>query len=170
MKQQSLVLIKPDGIKRNLIGEIIKRFEERGLVVADLVMLRASRGIIDKHYPLNDRNYVLTLGHVEIKGKSKQELEVIYNRNYKIIQNLQDYILSGTIVKMIIEGENAVEIVREIVGKTDPVKSAKGSIRGDLGVDSFETSDKEGRAVYNLVHASGTSEEAKVEIKLWFGK
>ena len=76
--------------------------------------------------------------------------------------------MSGPVVKLILEGEDAVARVRTIVGKTDPAQSPKGSIRGDLGIDSFEEANKSGRTVYNLVHASGTDEEAKREIDLWF--
>lgn len=168
MKQRSFVFIKPDGVERNLIGEIIKRFEERGLKVIALEMLNADDEILNKHYPLTDRNYVLTLGHVDISGKSDAELENIYQKNSKIIKALQDNIKTGPIVKMILEGEDAVPLIREIVGKTNPASADKGTIRGDLGEDSYEKADLEGRSVRNLVHASGTPEEAEAEIKLWF--
>ncbi len=168
MIQKSFVFIKPDGVQRNLIGEIIKRFEERGLKVTALEMLNASPEIIDKHYQINNRDYVLTLGHTDLTGKTPEELEQIYQKNYQIIKKLQEYVTEGPIVKMILEGEEAVPLVREIVGKTNPPASPKGTIRGDLGEDSFEISDKEGRACKNLIHASGTPQEAEDEIKLWY--
>lgn len=169
-KQRTFVFVKPDGVSRNLIGEIIKRFEARGLKVTSLEMVSPDHETVNKHYPLDDKQYILTLGHVDIAGKSPEELEAIYQKNYKIVEDLQKYVLSGAIVKMILEGEDAVALVREIVGKTDPGKSPAGSIRGDLGEDSFEKANVESRAVYNLVHASGTPEEAEREIELWFGK
>lgn len=167
---RSFVFLKPDAPKRNLIGEIIRRFEERGLKVTRLEMVNAPKEIIDKHYPLSDRNYLLTLGHNTTEGKSEEELDAIYQKNYKIVKQLQDYVMEGPIVKMILEsaGDDTVALVREVVGKTDPAASPKGSIRGDLGIDSFAKSDEEGRAVQNLIHASGNDEEAEAEIKLWF--
>jgi nucleoside-diphosphate kinase len=167
---KSFVFLKPDTAKRNLIGEIIKRFEERGLKVTKLEMLMAPKEIIDIHYPLNNRDYILTLGHADIEGKSEEELEAIYNKNHKVIEDLQKYVMSGPIVKMILESDrdDTVALIREIVGKTNPPASPKGTIRGDLGIDSFEKSDAEGRACENLVHASGNNEEAEAEIKLWF--
>ena len=167
---KSFVFLKPDAVKRNLIGEIIKRFEDRGLKVTRLEMLDAPKEIIDIHYPLSNREFILTLGHVDIEGKSDEELEQIYQKNYKIIKDLQDYVLSGPIVKMILEsdGDDTVPLIREIVGKTDPAKSPEGSIRGDLGEDSFAKADEEGRSVCNLIHASGNDEEAEAELKLWF--
>lgn len=168
---KSLVLLKPDALKRDLIGEIIKRFEDKGLKVAALEMVKAAPEIVNKHYPLDDRDYLLRLGHVDTSGWTKEQLEDKYQKSYRIVQGLHRYLLSGPIVKMILEGPaNTVILVREIVGKTDPAKSPPGSIRGDLGEDSFEKSDKEGRSVYNLVHASGTDKEAQQEIKLWFNQ
>ncbi|RJP47632.1 MAG: nucleoside-diphosphate kinase [Armatimonadetes bacterium] len=169
IKGQSFVFIKPDGVRRNLTGEIIGRFEKAGLKITRLEMTEVEDDVINKHYPLNNYDYVLTLGHVDVSNFTEEEKKARYDKNYRIIKNLQDYVTSGPIVKMIISGpENTVELVRGIVGKTDPAASAKGTIRGDLGEDSFEQSDKEGRAVYNLIHASGSSEEAEEEIYLWF--
>lgn len=169
MIQQTLVLIKPDGVKRNLIGEIIKRFEDKGLVVKGLEMLTADEATVAEHYQLNNRDYIVHLGHVDTRGWTDAQIEEKYQKSYKIVQDLQKFLISGPIVKMLLEGENAISLVREIVGKTDPSNSPKGSIRGDLGEDSFAKSNEEGRAVYNLVHASGEPEEAEREIKLWFG-
>lgn len=168
MLQQTLVLVKPDGVKRNLIGEIIKRFEDRGLKVLKLEMLNASEELLRKHYQLDNRDYIIGLGHVDTTGWTPQQIEEKYQKSYKVIESLQKFMMSGPIVKMILEGEDAVSLVREITGKTDPSMADKGSIRGDLGEDSFAKSDEEGRAVYNLVHASGNPEEAETEIKLWF--
>ncbi len=170
MTEKTLVLIKPDGVQRNLIGEIIKRFEDRGLVVKKLEMVQADEALVSEHYQLNNRDYIIHLGHVDTTGWSKEQIEEKYRNSYKIVQNLQKLLLSGPIVKILLEGEGAVALVREIVGKTDPANSPAGTIRGDLGEDSFEKSNQEDRAVNNLIHASGTPEEAASEIELWFGK
>lgn len=167
---KSFVFLKPDAVQRNLIGDIIKRFEDRGLRVTKLKMEMASPEILNKHYPLDNRDYVLSLGHVDIEGKSEEELNAIYDKNYKIIKALQDYVMEGPIVEMVLEsdGDDTVALVREVVGKTDPAKSPEGSIRGDLGQDSFAEADKDGRSVRNLVHASGNDEEAAAELAMWF--
>jgi nucleoside-diphosphate kinase len=166
---RSLVLLKPDAVKRNLIGEIIKRFEDRGLKVIAMELMTADKPILVKHYNLDNYDYVLTLGHVDPSGMSVQEKKDRYDKNLKILEAVQDYVASGPIVKMVLEGgDDAVALIREIVGKTDPSKADKGSIRGDLGEDSFAEADKEGRSVFNLVHASGNDGEAKAEINLWF--
>lgn len=166
---KSLVLIKPDGVKRNLIGEIIKRFEDGGLKVVAIEMLIAGEELAARHYQLDNRDYIIHLGHVDTTGWNEDQIEESYQKNLKIVKFLQDFLCSGPLVKMILEGgDDAVSKVRSIVGKTDPAASPKGTIRGDFGEDSFEKSDKEGRSVYNLVHASGNDEEALAEINLWF--
>ncbi len=168
MLQKTLVLIKPDGVKRNLIGEIIKRFEDTGLKVLGLEMLTADSEIVAEHYQLNNRDYIIHLGHVDTTGWTPEQLQEKYQKSYKIVEDLQKFLLSGPIVKILLEGEDAISKVREIVGKTDPANSEEGTIRGDLGEDSFEKANQESRSVYNLVHASGTPEEAEREVKLWF--
>lgn len=132
-------------------------------------LMTADKPILVKHYNLDNYDYVLTLGHVDPSGMSVQEKKDRYDKNLKILEAVQDYVASGPIVKMVLEGgDDAVALIREIVGKTDPSKADKGSIRGDLGEDSFAEADKEGRSVFNLVHASGNDGEAKAEINLWF--
>ncbi|MCL4367542.1 nucleoside-diphosphate kinase [Patescibacteria group bacterium] len=171
MSSRSFVFIKPDGVRRNLIGEIIGYFEKAGLKVDKLQKIEPDEATVNKHYPLDDRDYILTLGHRDISGLSDKELKAFYQKNLEVVKRLHKYVLSGPIVKMILIGtENPVAKVREVVGKTNPADSPKGSIRGDLGIDSFVKSDAEERACENLVHASGTPAEAEREIKLWFGE
>lgn len=166
---KSLVLLKPDAVKRNLIGQIIKRFEEKDLKVIAMEMMTADKDLLTKHYNLDNYDYVLTLGHVDVSNMSEDEKKERYEKNLGILGAVQDYVASGPIVKMVLEGgDDAVALIRQIVGKTDPSKADKGTIRGDFGQDSFEAADKEGRSVYNLIHASGNDEEAAVEVKLWF--
>jgi len=142
--EKTLVLIKPDGVERNLIGEIIKRFEEAGLKVRNIKMVTPSRDFIRTHYAMH--------------------------KNKPFFNVLVDYLTDKPVVAMILEGKNAVAKTREITGATDPSKAEKGTIRGDLGDDSREKADKEHRSIYNLIHASGTKDEAEAEVKLWFGK
>ena len=142
--EKTLVLIKPDGVERHLIGEIIKRFEEGGLKVADMKMATPTKEFVKTHYAMH-------------KDKSFFSL-------------LVDYLADRRMVAMILEGKDAVAHVRKIVGATDPSKADEGTIRGDLGNDSREKADQEHRSIYNLIHASGTREEAEAELKQWFGK
>lgn len=141
--ERTLVVVKPDGIKRGLIDEIIKRYEKAGLKIIAKKTMQADAHLLQQHYS----------AHVK-------------KPFYKV---LEVFMSNGPVVAMIVEGEDAVALVRKMTGATDPTKAEKGTIRGDLGIDSLEKADREGRAIENLVHASGTKEEAKKEIKLWFG-
>lgn len=166
MLQSTLVLIKPDATEKNLIGEIISRYEEAGLKVVELKMLHAPSNIIEKHYPM-DREYLESIGEKTIAAG--QKVKSAYDQGKKVVTWLRSFISSGPIVAMVLEGEDAVSSVRKITGFTDPSTAQKGTIRSDLGTDSILVANKEERPVYNLIHASGSEEEAEKEIKLWFG-
>lgn len=165
MIQRTLVLIKPDGVQRNLIGEIIKRFEDAGLTVVELKMLEVSRELISAHYP-EDEEYMIAIGKKSEAAGDKVESYLEQGR--MVVNSMRDFMISGPIVAMVLEGEEAVPKVRKVTGYTDPASADKGTIRGDLGEDSIQAANKEKRPVKNLIHASGTPEEAEKEIKLWF--
>lgn len=167
MLQKTLVLIKPDAIEKNLIGEIIKRYEETGLKVVELKMLQAPLNIVEKHYPM-ESDYLESIGEKTIAAG--QKVKSAYDQGKKVVTWLRKFITSGPIVAMVLEGEDAVSVAREITGFTDPSTAEKGTIRGDLGTDSILLANKEERPAYNLIHASGSEEEAEKEIKLWFGE
>lgn len=168
-QESSLVMIKPDGVARGLTNQIIQRFIDAGLKITVKKELIASQEIVTKHYPLDNRDYVLGLGHRDLTGLSPVELTAIYDKNFKIIKALHQYIQSGPVLAMIIAGPiGTVQKIRDIVGKTNPAEAAPGTIRGDFGEDSYAKSDAEGRSVRNLMHASGSVEEAEAEIKIWF--
>lgn len=165
------MVVKPDGVQRSLVGEIIKRFERAGLKLAAAKMLVPSSDHIEKHYTLDPKWRQVT-GEKTIKGykdkglkpPSENPLEI----TEKILNNLKKYMTSGPVVAMVWQGAHAVPIVRKLVGGTEPLTSDVGSIRGDFVLDSYQMSDTDGRAVRNLVHASGSPEEAKNEINHWF--
>ncbi len=167
MIQKTLVLIKPDGTEKNLIGEIIRRYEEAGLKVVELKMLRAPKSIIEKHYPM-EREYLESIGNKTIAAG--QKVKSAYDQGKKVVTWLRKFIASAPIVAMVLEGEDAVAHVRKITGFTDPSTAEKGTIRGDLGTDSILKANMEQRPAYNLIHASGSIEEAEKEIHLWFGE
>lgn len=165
MIQRTLVLVKPDGVKRNLIGEIIGRFEKENLKVVGLKMITPSKEEAQSHYGA-DEDYLRTIGEKSVAAGD--EVEDLVEQGRIIITSMRNFLTSGAVVAMILEGEDAIARARQITGYTDPSKAEKGTIRGDLGEDSILKANKEGRPVYNLVHASGDEEEAEKEIKIWF--
>lgn len=169
--EQTLVLIKPDGIQRSLIGEIIKRFERMGLKITALKMIIPTPSQVEKHYNL-DPNWRISNGTKTIKGYKDKGLtpptEDPMEMSGMTLERLKNYISSGPVVAMVWEGAHSVQIVRKVTGGTEPLTSDVGTIRGDFVLDSYQISDGAGRAVRNLLHASGSDEEAKKEIALWF--
>ncbi|RLC37715.1 nucleoside-diphosphate kinase [candidate division Kazan bacterium] len=167
--ERSFVMLKPDALKRGLADKIIKRFTDAGLSITAQKKMTASQEIVEQHYPIDDEDYVIGLGHKDTSNLSETEKTEIYDKNMFIIKAMHKFMRSGPVIAMIIEGpKGTIKKIREIVGKTNPPEAAPGTIRGDFGEDSYEQADKEGRSVHNLVHASGTSAEAEREIKLWF--
>jgi|SRR5271168_209212 len=172
-EERTLVIIKPDGIQRTLIGEIIERYERVGLKLLGVKMLVPTVEHIEKHYTL-DPNWRRVTGEKTIKGyqdkgmtpPSMDPLEI----TGRILEGLKKYISSGPVIVMVWQGAHAVKIVRKITGGTEPLTSDVGSIRGDFVLDSYQLSDTDGRAVRNLVHASGSPDEANMEIDHWFKK
>lgn len=169
--ERTLVLIKPDGFQRSLIGEIIKRYERSGLKLVGIKMIVPTEEHIEKHYTLEPEWRRVT-GEKTIKGykdkgltpPSEDPLEI----TGKILKNLMKYMTSGPVIAMVWQGAHAVELVRKMTGGTEPLKSDVGTIRGDYVLDSYQMSDEDGRAVRNLVHASGSKSEAEKEIRHWF--
>lgn len=170
-KERTLVLIKPDGIQRTLIGEIIGRYERLGLKLAAMKMLVSNPEHIEKHYTL-DPAWRKVTGEKTInsfidkglKPPSNDPLEI----TAKVLENLKKYMTSGPLIAMVWQGANAVSIVRKITGKTEPLTSDVGTIRGDFVLDSYQMSDDDNRSVRNLIHASGSVKEAETEIAHWF--
>ena len=131
-KEQTFIMIKPDGVQRGCIGNIISRFEQKGIKIVAMKMIQVSRELAEKHYGIH-------------KGKPFFEPTV-------------EYIISSPVVAMVLEGNNAIQIVRSMMGKTNPQEAAPGTIRGDFG--QFI-----GR---NIVHGSDGPDTAAFEINLWF--
>ncbi len=169
--ERTLVIIKPDGVQRALIGEIIKRFENVGLKLLAIKMMTTNAEHVEKHYTLDPEwrrvTGEKTINSYKEKGATPPS-EDPYEVTAVILDNLKKYMVAGPIVPMIWEGAHAVKIVRKIVGGTEPLSSAPGTIRGDYVLDSYPMSDADGRAIRNLIHASGSPSEAEAEIKHWF--
>lgn len=173
--ERTLVFLKPDGVQRGLVGEVIRRFERAGLRIAGLKMVRASRALLDRHYP-SDEGFLRAIG-----GKTREAFEaagldvrretgiddpVAIGRQVR--QWLIEFVASAPVVAFVLEGTHAVAVTRKLVGDTLPFRAAPGTIRGDLSADSPTVANLQKRPVRNLVHASGTAEEAAAEISLWF--
>jgi nucleoside-diphosphate kinase len=174
MIEQTLVLIKPDGIARNLIGKIISRFEETGLKVIAMKMVWADEELAKNHYFLDEswakNTYEKSKSASEKEGRKfpyKDHMEfgkLIQKRNMK-------FITEGPVISMVLEGPHAIEIVRRMVGATEPKSASPGTIRGDFAmIESYAMADGKDRVTRNLVHASDSQENAKREIALWFKK
>lgn len=175
-EERTYLMIKPDGVRKGLIGEIIKRIEQRDLKIVALQMFQPTVEQIDNHYP-KDEGWIKRLGGKTLSTYNKygfdpvselgtaDELEI----GLKVRQWLVDYMTSAPLVKMVIQGIHAVDVVRKIVGPTIPATADMGTIRGDFSIDSPVLANKEKRAVMNLIHASETAQEAEHEIKHWFG-
>jgi nucleoside-diphosphate kinase len=169
--ERTLVVIKPDGVQRGLIGEILKRYEQIGLKLIGLKMMVPTEDMIRKHYTL-DPEWVRITGEKTIASYKEKGLtpptENPLEITEKLLVTLSKYMTSGPVIAMVWQGAHAVKIVRKITGGTEPLTSDIGTIRGDFVLDSYQMSDTDGRSVRNLIHASGSVKEAEDEITHWF--
>lgn len=169
-KEKTLVLLKPDAVQRNLIGEIISRFERVGLKIVALKLLQPTKELAYKHYVKNEEE-IIALGTRSIEGKRKGGAEVDDDPKelgQKIVDRLVTFLSSAPVVAFILEGHQAIKVTRKIVGSTEPLQSDVGTIRGDFTLDSYLIADTHDRAVRNLVHASANNFDAEYEVDVWF--
>lgn len=171
-KEKTFVILKPDAIQRGLIGELIKRFEAVGLKLIAMKFVLADEDTLWKHYN-KDEAWFQKKGEVTIKnrqdmGMSIEKEALEYGKD--IIRALVKFMSCGPVIQMIWEGNQAIGVIKKIVGGTEPTTSDVGTIRGDLTLDSYELANRDERAVRNLVHCSDEVSEAEREIKLWFSE
>ena len=133
MVERSLVFIKPDGVQRGLVGKVLGRFETRGIKLVELKMLTLTSKLVDKHYE----------EHVK----------------KPFYPGLKEYVMSGPVVVMVLEGEGVISVIRKMVGTTDPAEADSGTIRGDYALTKS----------FNIIHASDSQQSAEREIKNFFG-
>lgn len=175
LNQKTLVLIKPDALKRNIAGEIISRLERVGLKIVDCKMVQADKELAAAHYPVTEEWYQ-KVGQNTLNDCEKYNIdpkEVMGTSDPTEIGKMvhqfnQEMLLSGKVIAFIFEGKHAIEVTRKLVGSTTCVLAAPGTIRGDYSNDSALIASLERRPISNLIHASGDPEEAEREIKLWF--
>lgn len=175
MIQRSLVLLKPDAVKRGIVGEVLHRFERAGLKMVAVKLVAADKELAEKHYP-NTVEWKKTVGQRTIDDCLKYGIDLMSNMGTtdalevgEIVKKWNvDFLTSGPVLAIVFEGVNAVERVRSLVGHTVPAIAAPGTIRGDFSLDSAIVANRRKRTIYNLIHASGAVDEAATEIALWF--
>lgn len=170
-QEQSLVLIKPDGVQRGLIGESIRRYEQCGLKLIAIKMVVPTKESALAHYSV-DPDWAFKTGTKSIEGWKAKGLtpptEDPIALAEEVRKQLTFFLSSGPVVAMIWQGMNAISVIRKITGGTEPLTSVPGTIRGDYTIDSYRAADVDKRAVRNIIHASGSVEEAQKEIAIWF--
>ena len=174
-EETTLVIVKPDGVKRGLVGEIIRRIEQRGLKIVALKMFQAVKPELLKHYSSADDN-LRAMGEKTLATYEKYGLDPVREIGTKDAVKIGkmvhgwivDFMASGPVVKMAVKGIHAVEMVRKLVGNTIPANADMGTIRGDYSVDSTVLANAGRRGIRNIVHASGNIAEAEHELTLWF--
>lgn len=168
--EQSLVLVKPDGVQRGLVGEILSRFERKGLKIVAMKMVWPTKELAAKHYD-QPESAMKMLGERTIAGfaergvvDTRDPMDIARDIQKKLIR----YLSAGPVVAMVIEGPHAVAFIRKLRGHMNPLQADVGTIISDYALDSYSIGDESSRAIRNLLHASGTPEEGQAEIKMWF--
>lgn len=167
--EKSFVIIKPDGVQRNFIGEIIGRIERTGLKIVAMKMAVPLEEQCWSHYN-KDEAWFLEKGNKIVADRTARGAEVTkpaLEYGKEIVGRLVKFMTAGPVVIMVIEGNQAVGIVKKLVGSTEPLTSDVGTIRGDFTLDSYTLADADGRAVRNLIHCSDKPTEAEREIQIW---
>jgi len=168
--ERSLVLVKPDGVQRSLIGEIVRRIERTGLKLVALKFILATEAQGLEHYKKDDEWCIkkgeLRVSQRQASGRPVEKEAIEYGRD--IYRANVHFITAGPVIAMIWEGNKAVGIVKKLVGGTEPLTSDVGTIRGDLTVDSYDISNDDERCVRNLIHCTDVPSEAQREIDIWF--
>lgn len=146
-KQKTLVLVKPDGVERGLVGEVIKRFENRGIKIVGIKMLKPSQRLVEQHY--------------------EESIALKYGKTIR--DGLIKYIVDAPVVAMALEGVEVIKVVRKLTGETPyPIECSPGTIRGDFCHISKDYANTNSLTVRNVIHASSDEADAKRELKLWF--
>lgn len=176
--ERTIVLVKPDGVKRGLVGEAISRFEKIGLKIVAMKMIWVDKDMVAKHYPESRTELLRGIGEKTLKTYEKYGKDVNEELGTmdpleigKMVNNWNiDFLSSGPVVAILLQGVHAIDNVRMTVGDTLPTFAAPGTIRGDYSTDSPALANATKRSVHNMIHASGNVEEAKYEEELWFRK
>ncbi len=168
--ERTLVLIKPDAVARHLVGEILTRFERKGLKLVALKLVWPTEELTDKHYTdseewfqdTGNRTYQSYLEKGVEPPATPRELAV------EVRRKLMEALTAGPVVALVLEGAHAIEVVRKMRGATSPLKAEVGTIGFDYTLESYQVADAGGWAIKNIIHASDSSENVVREIAIWF--
>ena len=172
MIEKTLVLLKPDAVQKKLTGKIISRFEESGLKIKAMKMLKANEDLAKQHYFL-DEQWAKNVFEKTKASYEKEKKPFKYKSSMDLGKTIQkwnmQFLQEGPVIALIIEGPHAIELVRKMIGSTEPRSAQPGTIRGDFAsTESYEIADAQNRVLRNLVHASDSQKTAEREISLWF--
>lgn len=174
--ERTFCMVKPDGVMRGVIGDIIGRIERAGLKIVAMKMITPTEEQVRKHYPVSDETWVTRLGDKSLSSFENLDVtaeEILGTTNnleigQEVVENLVRFMTSGPVICMVVEGVQAVAMMRKLAGATLPYMADVGTIRGDYSVDSPAVANAEKRSIHNLFHASETKEEVEHEISVWF--
>ena len=170
-QEKSLVLVKPDGAQRGLVGEAIRRYQQCGLKLVAIKMVIPTKEQALAHYSV-DPQWAFKTGTKSIESWKAKGLTPPTEDPIELAEGVRkqlvEFLSSGPVVAMVWQGMNAIGVIRKITGGTEPLTSVPGTIRGDYTIDSYSAADTDKRAVRNIIHASGAVDEAEKEMALWF--
>lgn len=174
--ERTLIVIKPDAIQRNIVGDIITRYEKVGLKIIGMKMFIPTRDLLNKHYPVDRTEFIEGMGNKTLENMQNLGLDPKekfghtdpHKIGIEIQKWLVEFMAKSPVIAIVLEGPHAVEIVRKIRGHTLPLMAQPGTITGDYSFDSSSIANNDMRPIRNLVHASGNVDEAEFEIGLWF--
>ena len=167
INEQTLIILKPDAVARGIVGDIISRFERVGLKITAAKMLFASKEQLEEHYFKEDE-WLIEKGKSIIKNKGYPEDYDPKKAGKEIVDGLVSDMMLYPVMAMVLEGHNAVSVVRKICGPTNVEEALPGTIRGDYSHDTYTLANVSNRPIITVIHASGTVEEAKKEVSIWF--
>lgn len=168
--ERTLIVLKPDTVKRAIVGEILTRFEKAGLKIVGLKMMVPSEELVKRHYPDTLIPIVGNKTKTDWDSYGVEYSESVEEIGQMIVKATRDFMRSSPVIAAVIEGGHVVEVVRKMVGSTGPKDSAPGTIRGDYAHLSLGRASLQKKGAANIIHASGTVDEAKKEIAMWFSE
>jgi len=174
-KERTFVLLKPDAVKRKVVGEILSRFERVGLEITALKVTVPTESLLKSYLPSSE-SWIIGMGGKAIAYFKRNELEIketfnteeAYEIGKRIEESIYRYMTSGPVIAVVLRGFNAIEVVRKLVGNTIPAKAEPGTIRGDYESSSPDMLDISELGCQNLIHAADCEESARKEIQAWF--
>jgi nucleoside-diphosphate kinase len=170
MMERALVVIKPDGIEKSVIGKVIGTFESHGLKVVAVKMAKATSALVGRHYA-EDENWLMSVGRNAKAADAKRGI-VTKETERQIGMRIRSYLMRelvrSPVVAIVLEGKDANKRARKIAGSTEPRSADPSTIRGMYSTDSYKLADREKRAIRNIVHVSDSPKSANREIKVWF--